>query len=57
MGWRTKTGTGQRGTEVWERVISGTLHKKSKMVDKMIEKCQNNTTIDTDHCLLVGCLK
>ena len=26
----TKTGNGERGTEVWERVVSGNLHKNPK---------------------------
>ena len=47
-------GSGERGTEVWERVVSGNLHKNPKwpvriknpvgsMIDKMIEKRRNNT--------------
>ena len=44
------TGSGERGTEVWERVVSGNLHKNPKWpvrikdpVRSMIEKRRNNT--------------
>ena len=44
------TGSGERGTEVWERVVSGNLHKNPKWpvrikdpVGSMIEKRRNNT--------------
>ena len=33
----TKTGTGDRGTEVWERVVSGNLHKNPKWPSKRKE--------------------
>ena len=43
-------GSGERGTEVWERVVSGNLHKNPKWpvriknpVRSMIEKRRNNT--------------
>ena len=43
------TGNGERGTEVWERVVSGNLHKNPKWlvritnpVRSMIEKRRNN---------------
>ena len=43
-------GSGERGTEVWERVVSGNLHKNPKWpvriknpVRSMIGKRRNNT--------------
>ena len=43
-------GAGERGTKVWERVVSGNLHKNPKWpvriknpVRSMIEKRRNNT--------------
>ena len=34
----TKTGKGERGTEVWERVVSGNLHKNPKWRSKKRER-------------------
>ena len=41
-------GSGEQGTEVWERVVSDNLHKNPKWLVRIIEpgiieKCQNNT--------------
>ena len=33
----TKTGNGERGTEVWERFVSGNLHKNPKWRSKKRE--------------------
>ena len=34
----TKTGSGERGTEVWQRVVSGNLHKNPKWPSKKRER-------------------
>ena len=40
----TGTGNGERGTEVWERVVSGNLHKNPKWRSKKRERERKKKT-------------
>ena len=57
------TGNGERGTEVWERVVSGNLHKNpiwpmiGEREPSVVETNLNNVAILLELIMLMRCLK
>ena len=44
---KRRTGSGERGTEVWERVVSGNLHKNPKWRSKKRERERRSALYST----------